>query len=267
VRFDLTFFLAFVFNPPRALLHGLWITVIATVLAMALGVALGILLAIAGLGRSRLLRWVNQAYITFFRGTPILVQLMLIYFGLPYLLGVDLFPPVIAVGSVPISGAIVAGVVAFGLHEGAYMSEITRAGITSINPGQAEAAAALGMWPRLTMRKVILPQAIRVIVPPLGNQINAMFKTTSLLSVIAVPELFHVADAIHAATYRTFEVYLGVSVYYLALTAIWTLLQRWIEARLKIEFRAEPSTKGRRFRAPAVRERPEKMSLQFGDGE
>jgi polar amino acid transport system permease protein len=105
-----------------------------------------------------------------------------------------------------------------------------------------------------------------VVVPPLGNQINAMFKTTSLLSMIAVPELFHVADAIHAATYRTFEVYLGVSVYYLALTALWTVLQRWIEARLKIEFLSDSSEKKATVVRRPTHERAESMSLTIGDG-
>jgi polar amino acid transport system permease protein len=247
VQFDLTFFLAFVFHPPASLLYGVWITVASTVLAMAMGIILGILLAIGGLSRSRLLQALNQAYIAYFRGTPVLVQLMLVYFGLPYLMGgFDLFPPVIPLGPFTINGAMVAGIVAFGLHEAAYMSEITRAGISSISPGQAEAAKSLGMSRSLTMRKVILPQAVRVIVPPLGNQFNAMLKTTSLLSVIAVPELFHIADAIHAATYRTFEVYLGVSVYYLALTGIWTILQRRLEAHLKTEFVAAPSREAKR---------------------
>ena len=244
MQFDLAFFLKFVFHPPAALLHGLWITVVSAVLAMALGIILGVLLAIGGLSRSRILRSLNQVYIAFFRGTPVLVQLMLIYFGLPYLIGFDLFPPVISLGPIDVNGAMVAGIVAFGLHEAAYMSEITRAGISSIDRGQTEAAKALGMPGALIMRKVILPQAIRVIVPPLGNKFNAMFKTTSLLSVIAVPEMFHVADAIHAATYRTFEVYLGVSIYYLVLTGIWTLLQRWLEAHLKTEFARTPATQG-----------------------
>ncbi|MBI1778114.1 MAG: amino acid ABC transporter permease [Proteobacteria bacterium] len=253
MQFDLTFFLGFVFHPPASLLFGLWITVASTVLAMAMGVFLGVLLAIAGLGRSRLLRSFNQVYIAFFRGTPILVQLMLIYFGLPYLMGgFDLFPPVISLGPLVLNGAMVAGIVAFGLHEAAYMSEITRAGISSIDPGQAEAAKSLGMARALTMRKVILPQAVRVIIPPLGNQFNAMFKTTSLLSVIAVPEMFHIADAIHAATYRTFEVYLGVSVYYLVLTGIWTVLQRRLEAHLKTEFVATPARRAKpKRRAPS----------------
>jgi polar amino acid transport system permease protein len=241
VQFDATFFLTLVFTPPPALLWGLLITVVATVISMVMGVALGALLAVAGLSRFRVLRWANQVYIAFFRGTPILVQLMLVYFGIPYLLGgYDLFPPAIPVLGFKVQGAIVAGILAFGLHEAAYMSEITRAGILSIDPGQTEAAKSLGMVPSLTMRRIILPQAIRVIVPPLGNQFNAMFKTTSLLSVIAVPEMVLIADSIHAATYRTFEVYLGVSVYYLLLTAIWTLIQQRIEHRLASGYVSAP---------------------------
>jgi polar amino acid transport system permease protein len=238
VQFDFGFFLNFIFRPPSSLFYGLWITVAATVASMAGGVALGILLAVGGMSRSLPLRVFNQSYIAFFRGTPVLVQLMLFYFGLPHLLGVDIFPAVVRFGPISLAGALLAGILTFTLHEAAYMSEITRAGVVAIDSGQTEAAKSLGMTPALTMRRIILPQAIRVIVPPLGNQFNAMFKTTSLLSVIAVPEMLHIADAIHAATYRTFEVYLGVSVYYLALTGVWTLLQRQIEARLKTEFTA-----------------------------
>lgn len=247
MAFNLPFFLEFVFTPPGALLRGLWITVYVTIVSMILGVGLGMLLAVGGLSRFRLFRVLNQAYIAFFRGTPMLLQIMLIYFGAPVLFGgVDLFPPnIIVFGFLNLSGAVLAGIITFALHEAAAMSEITRAGILSIDPGQAEAAKAIGMKPNQVMRSIILPQAIRVIVPPLGNQCNAMFKTTSLLSVIAVPELFLVADSIHAATYRTFEVYLGVSVYYLALTGIWTLIQNYVERRISRGF-ASPARKARR---------------------
>lgn len=251
MAFDFTYFLNFVFHPPASLYHGLWITISVTIISMLLGISLGTLLAVAGMSVFRPLRILNQVYIGFFRGTPLLVQIMLIYFGTPVLFGgIDLFPPEIKVlGLVSLNGAVIAGIIAFSLHEAAYMSEIVRAGILAIDPGQAEAAKSLGMEPGLLMRRIILPQAIRVIVPPLGNQCNAMFKTTSLLSVIAVPELFLIADNIHAATYRTFEVYLGVSVYYLALTAVWTLFQRWLEARINRGFgrRKTKSTKAARL--------------------
>jgi polar amino acid transport system permease protein len=234
VRFDVAFFLDLVFRPPPGLLHGLRVTVLTTFAAMAFGIGLGTLLAIAGRSRRWSLRFLNQAYVTFFRGTPVLAQIMLVYFGLPYLFdGWDMFPPSIMIfGVIDLSGALLAGVVTFALHEAAFMSEITRAGIESVDPGQTEAAQSLGMEPGLTMRRIILPQAMRVIIPPLGNQCNAMFKTTSLLSVIAVPELFLFAESLHAATYRTFEVYLAVAVYYLLLTFAWTFVQYAIERRL-----------------------------------
>jgi polar amino acid transport system permease protein len=235
LQFDLDYFLAFVFSPPPSLLAGLAITVVVTIASMALGIVLGLLLAVGGLSRYRMLRWFNQAYLAFFRGTPTLVQLMLIYFGLPGLFGgTDLFPSDIPVLGFSVNGALLAGVIAFGLHEAAYMSEITRSGILAVDLGQTEAAKALGMTPVLAMRRIVLPQAIRIIVPPLGNQFNAMFKTTSLLSIIAVPEMFHVAEQIQSATFKTFEVYLGVSVYYLGLTGLWSLVQKAIERRARL---------------------------------
>ena len=234
VRFDVPFFLDFVFRPSQALLRGLGLTILAAGVSLACGASLGILLAIGGLSRFKALHAFNQLFVGFFRGTPVLVQLVLIYFGVPALMGgVDIFPATMSILGLRLSGALVAGIVTFSLHEAAYMSEIFRAGIQSIDIGQGEAAKSLGMPPGLAMRRIILPQAFRVIVPPLGNQFNIMLKTTSLLSVIAIPELFHVADAVQSATYKSFEVYLGVSIYYLALTGSWTLIQRQIEARMR----------------------------------
>ncbi len=248
LQFDTPYFLNFVFSPPPTLLEGLVMTVIAAVTSEVMGIALGVLLGLAGMSPALPLRALNQAYIWFFRGTPVLVQLMLIYLGLPYLLGFDIFPDTIQLGPVEVAGAVVAGILAFGLHEAAYMSEIWRSGIGSVAAGQTEAAKSLGLRRSLIFRKVVMPQAIRVIVPPLGNQFNQMLKTTSLLSVIGVGEMFRVAEQIQAATYRTFEVYLGISVYYLALTGIWTGIQMLIEARLRRHIR--PTAQGRRPGAP-----------------
>lgn len=232
LQFDTAFFLNFVFHPQGALLQGLALTVAAAVLSQLIGTVLGILLAVAGLSRFWPPRWINQLYIWFFRGTPVLVQLVLIYFGLPYLLGFDLFPAQMRMGPFSLAGAVVAGIATFGLHEAAYMSEITRAGIASVDGGQSEAAKALGMTPGLSMRRIILPQTVQVIVPAMGNQFNNMLKTTALLSVIGVAEMFRVAEQIQAATFLTFEVYLGVSVYYLLLTGAWTAIQMALEAWL-----------------------------------
>ncbi|XBS70415.1 amino acid ABC transporter permease [Acerihabitans sp. KWT182] len=232
LQFNTAFFLKFVFHPQPVLLEGLGLTVAAAIVAQLIGMGLGILLAVVGMSRIWAFRMLNQLYIWFFRGTPVLVQLVLIYFGLPYLLGFDLFPAELAWGPLAVSGALLAGVLSFGLHEAAYMSEITRSGIISIDKGQSEAAKALGMTPGLLMRKIILPQTIPVIFPALGNQFNNMLKTTALLSIIGVSEMFRVAEQLQAATFMTFEVYLGVSVYYLLLTAGWTLIQMLLERNM-----------------------------------
>jgi polar amino acid transport system permease protein len=181
----------------------------------------------------------------FFRGTPLLVQLFLVYFGTPYLLGgVDLFPNHVGALGIDIRGAILAGIVAFSVNEGAYMSEIVRAGILSIDPGQTEAAKSLGMTYRLTMTRIVLPQALRVIIPPLGNEFNNMLKTTSLLSVIAVEEIFRVATNAYSASFKSFEAFFGVALYYLALTTIWSAIQGVIERRLGV---SQPGAQGTSF--------------------
>ena len=232
--FDLDFFLKFVFPPSAALLGGLAITIYVAVAAQLIGIVLGVLSALAGMARHPILRSISGAYIWFFRGTPVLVQIALLYYGTPYLLGVDLFPLDIHIGGLDLGGAVLAGILALGVNEGAYMSEIVRAGILSVDPGQPEAAKSLGMTYRLTMSRIVLPQALRVIVPPLGNEFNNMLKTTSLLSVIAVEELFRNASSVAAATFKPFEPLLGVSVYYLLLTTIWSTIQGRIERRLGV---------------------------------
>jgi polar amino acid transport system permease protein len=233
-HFDLAFFLNFVFHPSPALIGGLAITIYVSIIAQLTGVILGVLSALAGMARNPILRGISGVYVWFFRGTPLLVQLFLVYFGTPYLLGVDLFPRDVEFGPVALRGAVLAGIVALSINEGAYMSEIVRAGILSVEHGQTEAAKSLGMTYRLTMSRIILPQALRVIIPPLGNEFNNMLKTTSLLSVIAVEEIFRVADAVNSATFKAFEAYFGVALYYLALTTIWSLIQGSIERRLRV---------------------------------
>jgi polar amino acid transport system permease protein len=201
-HFDLDFFLNFVFHPSPALIGGLAITIYVSIIAQLTGVILGVLSALAGMARNPILRGISGVYVWFFRGTPLLVQLFLVYFGTPYLLGVDLFPRDVVFGPIALRGAVLAGIVALSINEGAYMSEIVRAGILSVEHGQTEAAKSLGMTYRLTMSRIILPQALRVIIPPLGNEFNNMLKTTSLLSVIAVEEIFRVADAVNVQGVR-----------------------------------------------------------------
>ena len=147
------------------------------------------------MSKNRVFRSISGVYVWFFRGTPVLVQIFLVYFGTPYLLGgLDLFPNHIMVGPSTSRARSWRASSPSGINEGAYMSEIVRAGILSVDPGQTEAAKSLGMTYRLTMSRIVLPQALRVIVPPLGNEFNNMLKTTSLLSIIAVGDLFRYAQ-------------------------------------------------------------------------
>ncbi len=229
---DLPWLFELIFHPTTAWINGLWITVYAAIIAQVLGVVLGVLSALGGMARNPIFRSVSGIYVWIFRGTPVLVQISLLYFGTPYLLGIDLFPTVMHTGLIDLRGAIIAGILALGVNEGAYMSEIVRAGILSVDPGQSEAAKSLGMTYRLTMSRIVLPQALRVIIPPLGNEFNNMLKTTSLLSVIAVEELYRVSMSIASATFKYFEPLLAAAVYYLILTTIWGLIQSRIERRL-----------------------------------
>jgi polar amino acid transport system permease protein len=190
---------------------------------------LGVFGALARMSRIAALRWIANFYVWFFRGTPLLVQITFIYFGLG-VAGIWAWDrhPLFGV----ISGGIQAGVVALGLNEGAYMTEIVRAGILSIDPGQMEAAKSLGMPYGLSMRRIILPQAARVIVPPLGNEFNNMLKTTSLLVIISVPELYVIFSRKNGTLFAPFELFLAAAVWYLLLTTIWSVFQAWIERRL-----------------------------------
>jgi polar amino acid transport system permease protein len=161
------------------------------------------------------------------------VQITFIYFGL----GVTRIYgwPAINLGGIEISGAIQAGIVALGINEGAYMTEIVRAGILAIDPGQLEAAKSLGMTYRKAMRRIVLPQAARVIVPPLGNEFNNMLKTTSLLVIISVPELyvtFSRKNASGPTVFHPFELFIAAAIWYLLLTSLWGLLQARVERRL-----------------------------------
>jgi polar amino acid transport system permease protein len=175
------------------------------------------------------LRWIATFYVWVFRGTPLVVQLVFFYFGLSV---TKIFTwPDVNLGGFSIEGAIQAGVFALGVNEGAYMSEIVRAGILSIDPGQGEAAKALGMPYGLTMRRIILPQAARVIIPPLGNEFNNMLKTTSLLFVLSVEELYTVFNIKQGNDFAPFEYFLAAAVWFLLLTTIWGLIQARIEKR------------------------------------
>ena len=222
------YFTRSVFSPDSQILSGLGLTLGISITAQLIGVVLGVFGALGRMSRIGPLRWLTNFYVWFFRGTPLLVQITFIYFGLG-VAGIWAWDrhPIFGV----ISGGIQAGVVALGLNEGAYMTEIVRAGILSIDPGQMEAAKSLGMPFGLAMRRIVLPQAARVIVPPLGNEFNNMLKTTSLLVIISVPELYVIFSRKNGTAFAPFELFLAAAVWYLLLTTIWSIIQARIERR------------------------------------
>ena len=194
-----------------------------TFVAMAGAMMLGFGGALAALSRFPALRWLVQAYLGFFRGVPVLVQIVFWYNAVPVLTNNAINLP-----------ALVAGTLALALNEGAYMTEIIRSGLLSVDPGQREAARALGMTKAKALRRIVLPQALAVIIPPTGNQFIAMLKTTSLLFAIAVPEIFSTGTNIYSQNFRYFEVLLVVSIWYLVLTALLTAIQKVIERRFAV---------------------------------
>ncbi len=222
-----------VIRPDGLILYGVWLTLSISVISQVIGVVLGVLGAVGRISRLAPIRGFAAFYVWFFRGTPLLVQITFIYYGLG-VTGVYNWPP-IHIGGVEVSGAIQAGIVALGVNEGAYMTEIVRAGILAIDPGQMEAAKSLGMTYRKAMRRIVLPQAARVIIPPLGNEFNNMLKTTSLLVIISVPELyvtFSRKNASGPTVFHPFELFIAAAIWYLLLTSLWGLAQARIERRL-----------------------------------
>jgi polar amino acid transport system permease protein len=227
--FHWNFFFDSIIHPDRLILAGLALTVTISIASQAIGVILGVFAAIGRLSRLRLMRYVAYFYIWVFRGTPLIVQLVFFYYGLS-VTRIYTWPDV-TVGPLIITGAVQAGIFALGVNEGAYMAEIVRAGILSIDTGQAEAARALGMTYGKLMRRIVLPQAARVIIPPLGNEFNNMLKTTSLLFVLSVQELYTVFNIKQNLDFAPFEYFLAAAAWFLLLTTIWGLFQSVIERR------------------------------------
>nr|WP_307437441.1 amino acid ABC transporter permease [Labrys monachus] len=222
---------AYVFSP--TILQGLWLTIWLTVVSMLIGTVIGTVCASMRISTNVFLRIPASAYVWLFRGTPILVQLIfwfnlaiivpIVYLKLP-------FGPVLYQASAnDLITPYTAALLGLGLNEGAYMSEIVRAGILSVDPGQREAARALGMTQGRIMRRIVLPQAIRIIIPPTGNQIISMLKTTSLVSVIALSDLLYSVQNISSRTFQTIPLLLVACVWYLAATTVLSFLQGLVE--------------------------------------
>jgi len=209
----------------RPILLGVLTTIELTVISMVIGTLLGTLLAIWRLSPNPVLSGATGIYVWVFRATPLLVQLLLWYN-----LGA-LYPQILGISANDLITPWTAAILGLALHQAAYTAEIVRAGLLSVDTGQREAATALGMPPTLTLRRIILPQAMRAIIPPMGNEVISMLKTTSLVSVIALPELLNTAQTIYARTYQTIPLLLVATFWYLVLTALLTVLQSVLERR------------------------------------
>ena len=217
----------------RPVLDGLVVTIELTAIAMAIGIVLGVTLAVFRLSPNPLVSGASWVYIWFFRGTPVLVQLLFWYlvgYIYPQLsLGLPFGPAFVHVNANTAILPFTAAIIGLGLNEGAYMAEIVRAGILSVDEGQTEAAQAIGMTRLQTMRWIVLPQAMRVIVPPTGNETISMLKTSSLASVVTVGELLFKVQTIYSRTYRTIPMLMVASFWYLIVTSVLTLGQYYVE--------------------------------------
>jgi polar amino acid transport system permease protein len=228
-----------IFHPDHVFLLALWRTIYISVLAQALGVVLGLVAALMRMSRFFPLRLLSGLYVLIFRGTPLIVQIFFVYFGANLLFGFTLIPRTVDFGLFTMDGAAFAGIIALGVNEGAYMREIIRAGIDAVDKGQMEAAKSLGMPYRQAMRRIVLPQATRFIVPPLGNEFNSMLKNSSLVFFIGVTELFGDAEIRYSTTFKPVEYFLAVAFWYLVLTTVWSLIQAQIERKLTASERGE----------------------------
>ncbi len=222
------------FASPR-ILDGLVVTLELTAAAMVIGIALGVLLAVMRLSPNPLVSGAAWTYIWLFRGTPVLVQILFWYniaaLYPKFSVGIPFGPTFFHFTATTVITPFVAGMLGLGLNEGAYMAEIVRAGIISVPEGQSEAAQSLGMRRLQTIRRIVLPQAMRVIVPPTGNETISMLKTTSLVSVIALPhpELLYAAQLIYSVNYLTIQLLIVASLWYLIVTTVLTIAQYYLE--------------------------------------
>ncbi|MFD2654804.1 amino acid ABC transporter permease [Gracilibacillus thailandensis] len=203
------------------LLRGMGVTIEITVISLILAMFIGLILGVCSITKSRILRGFSTAFVDIIRGTPLLVQILFIYFGLPSVIDIDLT-------------AFSAGVIAITVNAAAYLVEIFRAGINSIDKGQMEAGRTIGFSYAQTMRLIILPQAIKRMIPAIVNQFIVSIKDTSLLSAIGLAELTLSGQSIYAANYRAFEILFAVGVLYFVIIYSLSLFARWLERRLDV---------------------------------
>jgi polar amino acid transport system permease protein len=224
-RFDTEFMLDWL----PYLLGGVPLTILISVLGIMLAVPLALVAALARLSKNPLLNGVAGFYISFIRGTPLIVQIFFIYLGLPQLASYAPEP----FSQIFILGSVTSGVLALGINYGAYMAEIFRAGILSVGHGQIEAAHALGMTGWQTTRRIVLPQAVRVIIPPTGNEFIAMIKDSALVGIVGTQELFFRASKVGRQYFHSLETLVVAAMIYWILTSILSYFQAKLEKRLE----------------------------------
>ena len=222
----------FLFN--SVILEGAQRTLIVAIAAQALGVFLGVVSALMRMSKNPLLNGPANLYVWFFRGTPLLIQLLFWYNGVPQLFNNPDITRELTSFRVAIFGLAV--------NEGAYMTEIVRAGIESVEGGQMDAGKSLGMTYAMAMRRIILPQAFRVVLPPTGNEFIAMLKNSSLAFAIGLVELSNAARSIYSVNYNVMELLAVASIWYLAMTTVFSLIQAELESRLAVGVRNRPPT-------------------------
>jgi polar amino acid transport system permease protein len=256
----------------QRILDGVVKTIELTVLGMGIGVVLGVLFAVMRLSPNFLIRGASWLYIWVFRGTPLLVQILFWNFIAALYptidLGIPFGPSFVHLNANDFITPFIAGMLALGLNEGAYMAEIVRAGIISVEEGQTEAAKALGMTQRQTLRRIVLPQAMRVIIPPTGNETISMLKNTVLVSVIAVSELLYSAQLIYAQNFQQIPLLIVVSIWYLAMTTVLSIGQYFLERHYgRGRMRDEPTTVFDQIRAGWVARHadPDRLDQRHGD--
>ena len=214
--FDFGGFTDYLFN--EFLFIGVIWTLGLTAASIVGGLILGAVIALMRMSPLKPVTWIAQAYIWLFRGTPLLVQLLIIYTGLPLAVGVRF-------------SVLEAALIGLILNEAAYLAEIIRSGILSVSVGQSNAGKALGLTNAQVLRYIVMPQAARIIIPPLGNSVNGLLKTTSVTSVISMEELLRRTQILIQEKFLVLELFAVAALYYLILTTLWDLVQRRIEAR------------------------------------
>lgn len=216
-------------------LAGLARTVELTAIAMACGIVGGLVLAVMRLSPVPVVSAAAKAYVWFFRGTPLLVHI-LFWYNLAALVPaiaveIPFGPTLFEVDTNDLITPLLAAVIALGLNEAAYMAEVVRGGLLSVDPGQTEAAKALGMTHRQTLRRVVVPQALRVVIPPTGNQVISMLKASALVSVTSTPELLYSVQVIYNNNFKTIPLLVVASAWYLVVTSVLYVLQHHLERR------------------------------------